>query len=96
MIKNSIVLLDEIDANIKEGLEQYNAVVMAAVSRLRPVVLGAGTTILGVLPLMQDIFWVAMATTIAAGLTFGTVLTMILVPVIYSIFYRVKVPATAK
>ena len=45
---------------------------------------------------MQDIFWVAMATTIAAGLTFGTVLTMILVPVIYSIFYRVKVPATAK
>jgi len=96
MIKNSIVLLDEVDANLSLGMERYNAVVMAAVSRLRPVVLGAGTTILGVLPLVQDIFWVAMATTIAAGLTFGTVLTMILVPVIYSIFYRVEVPATGK
>ena len=90
------MLLDEVDANINAGLKQYEAVVMAAVSRLRQVVLGAGTTILGVLPLVQDIFWVAMATTIAAGLTFGTVLTMILVPVIYSIFYRVKVPATGK
>ena len=95
MIKNSIVLLDEINVNLDLGLDQYKAVVTAAVSRLRPVALGAATTILGVLPLMQDIFWVAMATAIAAGLTFGTLVTMIMVPVIYSIFYRVKVPQSA-
>ena len=44
------------------------------------------------MPLVQDIFWVAMATTIAAGLTFGTILTMVLVPVLYATFYRVQTP----
>jgi multidrug efflux pump subunit AcrB len=81
MIKNAIVLLDEINLNKSHGLEDYNAVVAAAVSRLSPVLLGAGTTILGVLPLMQDVFWVAMATTMAVGLAFGTVFTMIMIPV---------------
>ena len=93
MIKNAIVLLDEINLNKSHGLEDYNAVVAAAVSRLSPVLLGAGTTILGVLPLMQDVFWVAMATTMAVGLAFGTVFTMIMIPVFYAIYYRVKIPA---
>ena len=90
MIKNSIVLLDEININLAAGLTPYQATIDAAVSRLRPVFLAAATTVLGVLPLVQDIFWVAMATTIAAGLTFGTILTMILVPVMYATFYRVQ------
>ncbi|WP_170791764.1 efflux RND transporter permease subunit [Ruegeria lacuscaerulensis] len=94
MIKNAIVLLDEINLNKSQGMEQYDSVMNAAVSRLSPVLLGAGTTILGVLPLMQDIFWVAMATTMAVGLAFGTVFTMIMIPVFYSIYYRVKEPAT--
>ena len=93
MIKNAIVLLDEINLNISQGMEDHKAVVTAAVSRLSPVLLGAGTTILGVVPLMQDIFWVAMATTMAVGLTFGTVFTMIMIPVFYAIYYRVKIPA---
>ena len=63
------------------------------VSRLRPVVLAAATTVLGVIPLLQDVFWVAMAVTIMAGLTFGTVLTMVLVPVLYATLYRVPSPA---
>jgi multidrug efflux pump subunit AcrB len=57
MIKNSIVLLDEINANQAKGLSDYDSTVAAGVSRLRPVVLGAATTILGVLPLIQDAFW---------------------------------------
>jgi multidrug efflux pump subunit AcrB len=68
-------------------------VVDAAVSRLRPVVLAAATTVLGVMPLVQDIFWVAMAVTIAAGLTFGTILTMVLLPVMYAIFHNIRAPA---
>jgi multidrug efflux pump subunit AcrB len=90
MIKNSIVLLDEVNENLKKGLAPYNALVEAAVSRLNPVFLGAATTILGVLPLLQDIFWIAMATTIAAGLTVGTLITMIMVPVFYAIFHGVR------
>ncbi len=90
MIKNAIVLLDEVNANLKLGKDRHTAVVDAAVSRLRPVALAAATTVLGVIPLLQDVFWVGMAVTIMAGLSFGTVLTMILVPVLYAILYRVQ------
>ena len=62
-------------------------------SRLRPVVLAAATTVLGVAPLLQDVFWVSMAQTIMFGLAFGTVLTMVLVPVLYAMFYKVEIPA---
>ncbi len=67
----------------------------AALSRLRPVLLAAGTTVLGVIPLLKDVFWIAMAVTIMAGLSFGTLLTMFLLPVIYACFYRVRSPKTA-
>jgi multidrug efflux pump subunit AcrB len=89
MIKNAIVLLDEVNINIQDGLSPYDATVQAAVSRLRPVVLAALTTVLGVMPLLQDAFWVSMAMTIMAGLTLGTILTMVVIPLFYVIFYRV-------
>ncbi len=89
MIKNAIVLIDEINANKTAGRGPYDAVVEAGLSRVRPVVLGAITTILGVAPLLQDAFWISMAMTIMAGLTFGTVLTMILVPVLYSTLHGI-------
>jgi multidrug efflux pump subunit AcrB len=92
MIKNAIVLLDEVDLQIKSGKAQYQAVVDSAISRLRPVVLAAGTTVLGVIPLLQDVFWVGMAVTIMAGLTFGTMLTMVVVPVLYCTLFRVESP----
>ncbi len=92
MIKNAIVLLDEVNLNKAQGQALYDAVVNAGVSRLRPVFLAAATTVLGVVPLLQDLFWVGLAVTIMAGLTFGTVLTMFLVPTFYATFYRIKSP----
>ena len=92
MIKNAIVLLDQVNIELAEGRSQYDAVVAAGVSRVRPVALAAATTVLGVVPLLPDTFWVGMAVTIMAGLTFGTVLTMILVPVLYVLLFKVKSP----
>ncbi len=94
MIKNSIVLLDEIEANKAGGMAPYDATIAAGMSRVRPVALGAATTILGVMPLIQDAFWVAMALTMMCGLTFGTILTIILVPTFYATLYGIKSPAT--
>jgi multidrug efflux pump subunit AcrB len=96
MIKNSVVLLDQVNLNMREGMDSYTAVVEAAVSRLRPVVNAAATTVLGMAPLLQDIFWVSMAVTIMFGLAFGTLLTMILVPVLYALLYRLRLPGEAE
>ncbi|WP_261342850.1 efflux RND transporter permease subunit [Symmachiella dynata] len=70
----------------------YNAVFEAAVSRLNPVVNAAGTTVLGVLPMLQDVFWVALAVTIFFGLIVGTLLTMVMVPTLYTLLYRISAP----
>ncbi len=94
MIKNAIVLIDEINANMAAGESPYEATIQAGVSRLRPVCLGAGTTILGVMPLLQDAFWVSMAMTIMAGLTFGTILTMVMLPVFYATLHRIPSPGS--
>jgi multidrug efflux pump subunit AcrB len=92
MIKNAIVLLDQVNIEKAAGKSPYEAVVISGVSRLRPVVLAAATTVLGVIPLLQDVFWVSMAVTIMAGLTFGTLLTMFVVPILYCSFYKIKSP----
>jgi len=89
LIKNAIVLVEEIDAQKHEaGLPQSQAIVTASVSRLRPVVLAAGTTILGMAPLLFDVFFASMAVTIMAGLGFASVLTLIGVPVLYHTYLR--------
>ncbi|SES92176.1 efflux RND transporter permease subunit [Thalassotalea agarivorans] len=90
LIKNAIVLLEEIDLQIDEGKEKQKAIVEASVSRLRPVSLAAVTTILGMAPLLADAFFSSMAITIMGGLAFATVLTLIAVPVLYSLMYRIK------
>jgi multidrug efflux pump subunit AcrB len=89
LIKNAIVLVEEIDAQKTEaGLPQSQAIVTASVSRLRPVVLAAGTTILGMAPLLFDVFFASMAVTIMAGLGFASILTLIGVPVLYHSYLR--------
>ena len=92
MIKNAIVLIDEIRLNEGAGRDRYTAIVSAGMSRVRPVFLAAATTVLGVAPLLTDVFWVSMAVVIMGGLAFGTILTMLVVPVLYAVFYRVPNP----
>ncbi|WP_151669717.1 efflux RND transporter permease subunit [Nitrincola schmidtii] len=91
LIKNAIVLVDEIDQRILQGETPLNALVEGSVSRLRPVVLAAATTILGMLPLAFDVFFADMAVTIMSGLAFATLLTLLAVPALYSVFFRIKV-----
>jgi multidrug efflux pump subunit AcrB len=92
MIKNAVVLLDQIDLEQAAGKSPYQAVIDSALSRLRPVVNAAATTIFGMAPLLQDTFWISMAITIMFGLAFGTVLTMLVVPVLYATFFRLQSP----
>lgn len=92
LIKNAIVLLDEVDARIGRGDDRWEALRDGSVSRLRPVLLAAGTTILGMTPLLTDAFFRGMAVTIIGGLAFATVLTMVAVPVLYSLFFGIKAP----
>lgn len=90
LIKNAIVLLEEIDLQIKEGSVPNEAILSASASRLRPAALAAITTILGMAPLLSDAFFADMSVTIMGGLAFATLLTLIAVPVFYSIFYRLS------
>jgi multidrug efflux pump subunit AcrB len=89
LIKNAIVLIDEIDTQRADGKAPFDAVIDAGVSRLIPVSMAALTTILGMIPLLADVFFVSMAVTIMFGLLFATVLTLIVVPVLYAIFFQV-------
>ena len=91
VIKNAIVLIDQIELDRADGKHPYQAILDSAVSRLRPVTMAAGTTILGMLPLIFDPFFSALSATIMGGLFGGTFLTLLLVPVLYSLFF--KIPA---
>jgi multidrug efflux pump subunit AcrB len=90
LIKNAIVLLDQVNLDLTAGKEPYIAVVDSSVSRLRPVTMAAGTTVLGMAPLISHPFFAVMAATIMSGLFAATALTLIVVPVLYCIFFRVK------
>ena len=90
LIKNAIVLIDQTDDDIREGKPRMTAVVDAAVSRVRPVSLGVLTTVLGVTPLLWDPFFRSLAVVIICGLSFATILTLIVVPTLYAVFFNVK------
>ncbi len=92
LIKNAIVLIDQIDLNIMEGLPGLEAVIESGVSRMQPVMMAALTTMMGMIPLFQDAFFIAMAVTIVFGLGFASVLTLVFVPVLYATFF--KIPST--
>ena len=90
LIKNGIVLVDEIENLRRGGREALTAVLDATASRVVPVSLAAGTTILGMLPLVLDVFFKDMAIAVMFGLGFATVLTLLVVPVLYAIFFRIS------
>lgn len=91
IIKNVIVLIDEINVQHRSGEVLSKAIVEATVSRTRPVLMAATTTIAGMIPLLFDVAFGGMAATIIFGLTFATALTLFITPVLYAIFYKVKI-----
>lgn len=90
LIKNAVVLVDEIDRQIADDVPRLTAIIEASTSRLRPVVMAAGTTVAGMVPLLFDPFFANMAVTIMGGLAFATLLTLLAVPCLYALFMRVK------
>lgn len=95
LIKNAIVLVDQMDLEIREGKPRYDAVLDSAASRVRPVMMGSLTTVLGVIPLFLDAFFKSMAVVLVFGLTFATLLTLVIVPVFYTLLFRIKPDETA-
>ena len=94
IINNGIVLIDKIDSERAEGSEPYTAVINAAISRFRPILMTTVTTVFGLAPLIISIdpLFFSMAVVLASGLIFGTILTLGIVPVIYSLLFRIKAP----
>lgn len=90
MIKNGIVLIDEIDRRLGMGVEPYKALVDSTLTRIRPVMMASMTTVLGMAPLLADPLFGSLAVTIMGGLTVGTVIILVFLPVLYSIFFRIK------
>ncbi len=89
LVKNSIVLLDEIEYQKKRGEPPHQALVKSSIARTRPVIMASLTTILGMLPLLNDPMYSSMAVTIISGLLVGTVITLIFVPILYAVFFNV-------
>ncbi|WP_075964759.1 efflux RND transporter permease subunit [Parabacteroides massiliensis] len=89
-IKNAIVLVDEIGLQLGSGLSPVNAVIEATKTRIVPVTMASGTTILGMLPLLGDAMFAGMAATIMGGLFVSTILTIFVLPVTYCIFFKIK------
>ncbi|MEO0439921.1 MAG: efflux RND transporter permease subunit [Pseudomonadota bacterium] len=89
LIKNAIVLVDQMDLEIREGKPRFDAVLDSAASRVRPVMMGSLTTVLGVIPLFLDAFFKSMAVVLVFGLSFATVLTLVIIPVLYVMFFRI-------
>jgi multidrug efflux pump subunit AcrB len=90
IMRNTVILVDQIEHDIAEGHPRYRAIVDATVRRARPVVLTAFAAILGMIPLARSIFWGPMAITIMGGLFVATVLTLLVVPALYALWFRVR------
>ena len=96
IMRNSVILVDQIEQDIKAGHPQWNAVVDATVRRFRPIVLTALTTVLAMIPLSRSNFWGPMAVAIMGGLVSATILTLLFVPALYAAWFRVKKPTVAQ
>lgn len=90
IVKNGIVLMDEIELELKNGVEPIKALVESSKSRLRPVMMASLTTVLGMIPLLTDAMFGSMAATIMGGLLFGTVITLLFIPILYALFFGIK------
>lgn len=90
IIRNAVILIDQIQKHIAEGEEQWDAIIDSAVLRFRPIMLTAAAAILGMIPLIRNTFWGPMAVAIASGLFLATILTLLVLPTMYAAWFRVK------
>ena len=96
LIQNSLVLVDHTDNLIAGGMPRFDALVESAASRLRPVTMGAFTTVLGVIPLYFDAFFRSMTVVLVFGLSFATLITLAITPVLYAMFFKISREETAQ
>ncbi|MFS0753819.1 efflux RND transporter permease subunit [Noviherbaspirillum sp. 1P10PC] len=92
IIRNSVILIDQIEQDIADGAEPWNAVVESAVRRFRPIILTAAAAVLAMIPLSRSVFWGPMAVAIMGGLIVATGLTLLFLPALYATWFRVKRP----
>ena len=92
IIRNSVILVDQIEQDIKGGAEAWDAIVEAAVRRCRPILLTAAAAALAMIPLSRSVFWGPMAVAIMGGLLVATALTLLFLPALYAAWFRVKKP----
>ncbi|MEN6623280.1 MAG: efflux RND transporter permease subunit, partial [Smithella sp.] len=95
IMRNTVILMDQIDQQLEAGESLWDAIINATVIRFRPILLTAAAAILGMLPLVSSVFWGPMAVAIAAGLLGATVLTLLVLPVMYAAWYKVQ-PGTSE
>jgi multidrug efflux pump len=93
ILRNSVILVDQIDQDEKAGKSTWEAIIGSAVRRFRPIMLTAAAAVLAMIPLSRQIFWGPMAVAIMGGLIVATVLTLLFLPALYAAWYRVKEPA---
>ncbi|MBC3936528.1 efflux RND transporter permease subunit [Undibacterium sp. CY7W] len=92
IIRNSVILIDQIEHDIQEGVPAWDAIVESAVRRFRPIILTAAAAVLAMIPLSRSVFWGPMAVAIMGGLIIATALTLLFLPALYAIWFRVKKP----
>lgn len=90
IIRNSVILIDQIEQDIREGAAPWDAIVEAAVRRLRPIILTAAAAVLAMIPLSRSVFWGPMAVAIMGGLIIATALTLLFLPALYAAWFRVR------
>jgi multidrug efflux pump subunit AcrB len=90
LMRNTLILIGQIEHNKQAGLDPFNAVVEATVQRARPVILTALAAIFAFIPLTQSVFWGALAYTLIGGTLAGTVLTLMFLPAMYAIWFKIK------
>jgi multidrug efflux pump len=93
IMRNSVILIDQVQTEIAEGRDPWNAILDAAIHRTRPVLLTALATVLAMVPLTRSVFWGPMAIAIMGGLTIATLLTIFFVPALYAAWFKVRRPA---
>lgn len=92
IIRNSVILVDQIEQDIAAGMPAWDAIVNSSVHRARPIMLTAATAVLAMIPLSGSVFWGPMAVAIMGGLIVATVLTLLFLPALYAAWFRVRRP----